>query len=118
MAGERIFVTGATGRIGLPLVRALVAAGHDVVGLARTEAGASAVAAAGAEPVRGDLASAEALRQGLQGARVVYHLAGGVRGPGADTPDVLNAQGTRHLLDAIAQVGSDTLDAVVLAPRR
>ena len=41
MATSRIFVTGGTGRIGQPLVTALVAAGHDVVALARSDGGAS-----------------------------------------------------------------------------
>jgi nucleoside-diphosphate-sugar epimerase len=99
--GERIFVTGATGRIGLPLVRALVAAGHDVVGLARSAEGEAAVREAGADVIKGDLEDAEALRRGAEGAERIYHLAGGVRGPGRATPDVINNQGTANVLAAV-----------------
>jgi nucleoside-diphosphate-sugar epimerase len=115
MASDKIFVTGATGRLGLPLVRHLVAAGHDVVGLARSEAGAKAVQRAGATVVRGDLSDSDALTEGLKGARFVYHLAGGVRGPGSATPAVLNQQGTESLLAALAGVGADDLACLVLA---
>ncbi len=115
MAAERIFVTGATGRIGLPLVGALVAAGHDVVGLARSEQGARAVEAAGASAVRGDLSDSSALRQGLEGAQTIYHLAGGVRGRGKATPEILNQKGTDNLLGVLGQLGADSLGVLVLA---
>lgn len=111
--GERVFVTGATGRIGLPLVRALRAAGHEVAGLTRTDAGAEALTALGAQVVRGNMDDAEALRRGAEGAEVVYHLAGGVRGPGRITPDLLNRRGTELVIAACA--GVPTLRAFVYA---
>ncbi len=97
----RIFVTGASGQIGLPLVRALVARGHSVVGLVHTPAKADAVRQAGAEVIEGGLADSAALAKGVEGARVVYHLAGGTRGPGKETADILNREGTEALLAAL-----------------
>lgn len=71
----KVFVTGATGFIGIPVVKELVAAGHKVVGLARSDAGAKAVAAAGGDVLRGDLESRDVLREGAAAADAVIHLA-------------------------------------------
>src|SRR4051812_18056202 len=71
----RVFVTGASGHIGLPVVRELVAAGHRVVGLARSEASAEKVAAAGGEVLRADLDDLDALRDAAKKADGVIHLA-------------------------------------------
>lgn len=61
--------------MGAAIVRALVAAGHRVRALARSEASARTVAALGAEPVRGDLFDREALANGMRGVSVVVHAA-------------------------------------------
>ncbi len=71
----RIFVTGASGWIGSALVPELIGADHQVLGLARSDAAASAVAAMGAEVLRGDLADADVLRAGALDSDGVIHLA-------------------------------------------
>ena len=71
----RVFMTGASGWIGSAVVPELLAAGHEVVGLARSDASAEAVAALGAEVWRGDLEDADALRAAAEGADGVIHLA-------------------------------------------
>jgi nucleoside-diphosphate-sugar epimerase len=71
----RIFVTGASGWIGSAVVPELIRAGHQVLGLARSDAAAKAVAGLGAEVLRGDLADAGVLRAGTLGSDGVIHLA-------------------------------------------
>jgi nucleoside-diphosphate-sugar epimerase len=71
----RVFVTGATGFIGTALVRELLDHGHKVLGLTRSEEGAKALAAAGAEVHRGNIDDLESIRTGAAGADAVAHLA-------------------------------------------
>jgi nucleoside-diphosphate-sugar epimerase len=71
----RVFVTGASGWIGSAAVDELLAAGHDVTGLARSDASAAALEAKGVHVLRGDLDDLAAIASGAEAAEAVLHLA-------------------------------------------
>jgi nucleoside-diphosphate-sugar epimerase len=71
----RVFVTGASGWIGSAVVDDLLAAGHDVTGLARSDNSAAALEAKGARVLRGDLDDPGSIRAGAEAAEAVIHLA-------------------------------------------
>ena len=117
------FVTGGSGFVGGALIRRLATDGVRVRALARSDRAADAVRDAGAEPVRGDLGDAAALRRGIDGAEVVFHAAAKVEAWG-DPRDFerVNVQGTRNVLHAAREAGARRLvhvgtEAAVLAGR-
>ena len=107
----RVFVTGASGWIGSAVVPELVAAGHEVLGLARSEESARAVAALGARSHRGSLDDVDSLRAGAAGADAVVHL-----GYHHDFSQMAQAAALdRRAIDTFGEVLAPTGGALVIA---
>jgi len=71
----KVFVTGASGFIGSAIVKELLAAGHEVTGLARSDESAKAIIDAGAQVIKGDLDDLDSLKRGASTADGVIHTA-------------------------------------------
>ncbi|MCW0234762.1 MAG: NAD-dependent epimerase/dehydratase family protein [Ferrovibrio sp.] len=95
------FVTGGSGFVGSRLITLLVSRGWQVKALARSRAAIEAVQRVGAMSIYGDLTDARALRSGLEGCEVVFHVAAHFKlwGPRA-VFDQVNVEGTRALVEA------------------
>ncbi len=111
----RVFVAGASGAIGRPLVPKLVAAGHEVTGMTRSQASAEAIRAAGAQAAVVDAFDAEALSAAVQdaGAEAVVHQLTALperfdfKDPKLyDATNRLRGEGTRNLLAAARAAGA------------
>lgn len=122
--GHRVFLAGASGAVGRPLVRLLVGAGHRVVGTTRTEQGAAALRALGAEPAVVDALDAAAVRLAVMRAApaiVIHQLTGlaGLRDGRVAQAIALNAEiravGTRNLVAAALAAGAARLVAQSIA---
>src|ERR1700761_7963124 len=96
----RVFVTGASGWIGSATVDELLAGGHEVVGLARSDASAAKLEAKGAQVRRGDLDDIAGIRAGAADAEAVIHLA---NKHDFDNPAVSN-EAERAAVEAIGSV--------------
>lgn len=101
---EVIFITGGSGFVGAAIIRAMVAAGHRVRALARSDDSARAVSSLGAEPVRGDLDDEPSLAAGMRGSTVVVHAAASLTsGVRYRDHEQTNVEGTRRVLSSARQ---------------
>jgi nucleoside-diphosphate-sugar epimerase len=118
-----IFLAGASGAVGRPLLRLLQGAGHHVTGATRSESGAAALAALGATAALVDVFDAAALERAVLVARpeVVIHQLTALNGPPPPTPDRLAAnarirrEGTPNLVRAARAAGARRLVAQSIA---
>jgi nucleoside-diphosphate-sugar epimerase len=123
--GMRVFVTGATGFIGSAIVSELLQAGHQVLGLVRSDAAAEALAQLGVGAHRGDLSDADSLAAGARGSDGVIHTA---YNHDWSTPREVAAETDRQVVEALAGalegsgkpfvLASGTLMLAQLAPGR
>ncbi|HET9155619.1 MAG TPA: NAD(P)-dependent oxidoreductase, partial [Myxococcaceae bacterium] len=119
----RVFVAGATGVIGRPLVDRLLASGHDVTGMTRSEEGAERIRATGAEAVTCDVFDRDALRAAVDAAKpetVVHQLTSlskryDPRNPVSGETNRIRTEGTRNLIEAGRAAGARRLIAQSIA---
>lgn len=111
---KTVFVTGATGFVGGRLAERLTEAGARVRCLARPTSNRRRLAALGVEFVDGDLTDRAALRRGVEGADVVFHLAGLTREARRGDFDAVNRIGSRSVAEICAEVGKGSGEAPTL----
>jgi nucleoside-diphosphate-sugar epimerase len=109
----RVLLAGASGAIGLPLIRRLRAGGHEVLAIHRSPQGRDQLAGAGAAPLRVDVLDRPALLRAVEGQRadaVISELTALKKPPlghrGMRATNILRTEGTRNLVAAAGQVGA------------
>jgi nucleoside-diphosphate-sugar epimerase len=102
----RVLITGANGFLGSWLARRLVDRGDEVRCLVRAGADLSALEGVSAQRVHGDVTQPETLPKALEGVDVVFHLAGIRRAAVRDEFIRVNAEGTRHVCEAMVKAGT------------
>lgn len=114
--GRKVFVAGATGVLGRATVPLLVAAGHEVVGVARAAPKADELRRQGAEPVTVDVFDVAEVRAALEGCHAAVHMATSIppmkqawKGSAWATNDRLRREGTRVLAEAAGEAGVEVL---------
>src|SRR2546426_5527733 len=102
----KYFVTGATGFIGARVARQLVAAGHDVVAIARNPESARDLESIGVDVCRGDITNPDSLRGPMAGVDGVFHIAGWYKIGSKDPSEGerINVAGTRNVLSAMKEL--------------
>jgi 2-alkyl-3-oxoalkanoate reductase len=108
----KVFVTGATGTLGSPVVQLLVKSGHKVLALSRSAENDTTISKLGGEPVRANLFDVDSLRKGMKSTEAVLHLATKI--PATRTigrqrawleTDQIRREGTRNLVDVALELG-------------
>jgi nucleoside-diphosphate-sugar epimerase len=109
----KVFVAGANGALGIPLTQQLMERGHEVIGLTRSETGASELRMLGAHPVIADALDREELLRATDGvtANVVVHELTALSKPplrvsGMDLTNRLRSEGSRNLVEVARQIGA------------
>ena len=103
----KVFITGGNGFVGLNVVAALVADGHEVTAIVRAGSNAKYLEPFGVRVVRGSLEDRGALIQAMRGAEAVIHTAGNTSCKWSDLPalEAVNVRGTRNVVDAALERG-------------
>ncbi len=103
----KYFVTGATGFIGGHVARQLLAAGHEVIALARTPSAAQALVTLGIKVHAGDITNKESLRTPMTGVDGVFHIAAWYKigAHDASLAEAINVGGTRNVLEMMKELG-------------
>lgn len=107
MSHKRALVTGATGFIGINLIKALVSSGHNVTAMVRVTSDTSALEKLGVRIVKADLDDAKSLTSAVAQQQVIYHLAAAARAVHFSTFEKVNLDGLRNLMHAAITAGND-----------
>lgn len=107
----KVLITGANGFVGLNIVKALIAANHQVTAYVRASSNVSFLEPFGVTLVRGDLSHRHTLREAMLGQDAVIHTAGNTSSNPRDWPllEAVNIAGTRHVLEAALECGIQRL---------